>query len=227
MYCNTAAPSFVMNIYSVNPSTFDVVTTPNSAVSLPGAVGNIDATFLATDLQGRSMVLGEPSKLLIESDRPTIITAAPPMHIDYISLDGVSPPKVVNFSYIPDGFKSAFQLVQETKTGASTTQKLSWSAGADESTSATFQLGDPDQTSGAKFSEAFHAAQDFTGSTENSDGHFSASTYSLGTATSFSDVVFFNDSRINIWVYPVLGQKVCPASLNNPNCSPDQQVPLT
>jgi FG-GAP-like repeat len=227
MYCSTGTPTFAMNIYSVNSTTFDVITTPDSAVSLPSAVGNIGASFLATDLQGRSMVLGAPNKLSIVSERPTIITAAPPMHIDYVSLDGVSPPKVVNFSYIPGGFNSAFSLTQTTTTGASTTQKLSWSAGADESTSASFQVGDPDKGASTKFAVGFHAAQDFTGGKDNSDASFSASTYTLGTATSFSDVVFFNDSRVNIWVYPVLGQKVCPAALQNPNCSPDQQVPLT
>ena len=118
-------------------------------------------------------------------------------------------------------------MTQTTTTGASTTQKLSWSAGADESTSASFQIGDPDKGASTKFGVGFHAAQDFTGGKDNTDASFSASTYTLGTSTSFSDVVFYNDSRINIWVYPVLGQKICPAALQNPNCSPDQQVPLT
>jgi hypothetical protein len=118
-------------------------------------------------------------------------------------------------------------LTQTTTTGASTTQKLSWSAGADESTSASFQIGDPNVGASTKFGAAFHSAQDFTGGKDNSDASFRASSYTLGTVTSFSDVVFFNDSRINIWIYPVLGQKVCPAELKNPNCSPDQQVPLT
>ena len=51
MYCNTAHPTFVMYIYSVNRSSFRCVATPDSAVSFPSAVENIDASFLATDLR--------------------------------------------------------------------------------------------------------------------------------------------------------------------------------
>jgi hypothetical protein len=43
--------------------------------------------------------------------------------------------------------------------------------------------------------------------------------------TGFSDHVWFTSTRFNIYVYPVIGKKVCPAA--KPNCGENEKVPLT
>jgi hypothetical protein len=223
MYGNCNGQSnWWINIYNGDPTTFSLV--PASGNNT-GIASTLPASLVATDIQGRSAVLGAPTKVTIDNTRPTVITAAPPMHVDYITPVGASTPEVLNLSYIPDGFNTSYQLTQQSKTGGSTTSKLSWSAGVDESISRSYQIGDPDQGTGGRVGLAFHAAQDFTGSTENNGSNFSSTEFDVSAATRTADSVFYDDSRLNIWVYPVLGQKACPATL--PDCSADQQLPLT
>ncbi len=223
---------YYTNIYSVDPDKLNVNNPPESnfKVALDGVTPlsgtSIDQVALvATDLQGRSMVLGEPTKVTVDYTNPTIIDAMPPMHVDYITPVGGSKPEVVNISFIPDGFNSSFSLSQESKTGASTTHTTSWSAGIDVSVGGSYQVGDPDEGTGSRYSEAFHFANDLTSKTDNLDLNYSSSKFDVTTVTKKGDVVFYDDSRLNIWVYPVLGHKACPAAL--PNCSADQQKPLT
>ena len=224
--CSSDQTTSILSIYSVDPQTFDVHGSPDSSLNL-STQGPLapHSSFVATDIQGRSLVLGEPTKVTIDYTNSTIINAMPPMHVDYITPVGGSKPEVLNISFIPDGFNSSFSLSQESKTGASTTGKTSWSAGVDLSVGGSYQIGDPDEGTGTRFSEAFHIADDITGSSSNSNINYTGSKFDVTTATKKGDVVFYNDYRQNIWVYPALGQKVCPATL--PNCSADQQVPLT
>ncbi|MBV8452013.1 MAG: hypothetical protein JOZ29_07020, partial [Deltaproteobacteria bacterium] len=217
-----------VNIYNVDPTTFGIG--GGSGYSLPEVDDSyFDRSIVATDIQGRSAVLGAPTKVTIDNTRPTVITVAPPMHIDYITPVGGSKPEVLNLSYIPDGFNTSYQLTQQSKTGASTTHKMSWSAGVDESISRSYQIGDPDQGMGGRVGLAFHAAQDFIGSSEANGSNFSSTEFDVSAGTRTADSVFYDDSRLNIWVYPVLGQKACPALPNNApnNCPADQQLPLT
>ena len=219
--------AWAINVWNADPTTFSPTLASYNPTNIVSR--DVGASFVATDLQGRSAVLGAPTKVTIDNTRPTVITAAPPMHIDYITPVGGSKPEVLNLSYIPDGFNTSYQLTQQSKTGASTTHKMSWSAGVDESQSLAYQVGDPDQGTGGRLGFAFHAAQDFTGSSENNGSNFSSTEFDVSAATRTADSVFYEGSTLNIWVYPVLGQKACPALPNNApnNCPPDQQLPLT
>jgi hypothetical protein len=147
------------------------------------------------------------------------------MHVDYITPVNGTKPEVLNISFIPDGFNSSFSLSQDSKTGGSTTHQTSWSAGVAESGSASVQWGDVDKGSGEKFSMAFNAAQDFAGSTENSNNNYATSHFDVTVATKKGDQVFYDDSRLNIWVYPVIGETACPAA--KPACTAAEQQPLT
>ena len=224
MYCNTGT-SFVMNIYSADPQTLDLQSAPNSNLPIPGNPQSGFPAFVATDLQGRSAVLGEPTKVTLDNTKPNIINAVPPMHADYITPVGGTKPQMLNISYIPDGFNSSFSLSQTSKTKASITGSTSWSAGVSESASASFEVGDVDAGDGIKGSAAFNAAQDFTGSTSSGNGSFQGADFDISGTTKKGDLVLYTDSRLNIWVYPVLGQTACPAA--TPNCAPDQKKPLT
>lgn len=198
MYCTPDATAAIMNIYSVDPTTFDIAGTPDSAINLPAGVTPLNSSFVASDLQGRSMVLGTPTKVTINNTKPTMINAAPPMHADYITPVGGSGPEVLNISLIPDGFNSSYNLSQGSSTGGSTTHKMSWSAGADESGSAGFEIGSVDDGDGAKFTQAFHAAQDFTGSTENANNNFATMQFDVSGTTKMGDIVVLDESRLNI-----------------------------
>jgi hypothetical protein len=224
LYCSSDTTS-TMNIYSVDSQTFDVQS--DTPTAYPLSVSAQNTSFVATDLQGRSMLLGEPTIVTIDNTTPTVINSAPPMHIDYITPFNGNKPQVLNLSFIPDGFNSSFKLTQASKTGGSTTHKLSWSAGVDLSVGYSYTVGDPDNATGAKFSAAFDAADKVTGSSDNSTVSYGTSTFDVGASTTTGDAVYTDQSRLNIWVYPVIGQTACPASLKNPNCTPDEQKPLT
>lgn len=224
--CSGDQTTSVLNIYSVDPQSFDVHGSPDSSLTFTtNSPLAPHSTFVATDIQGRSMVLGEPTKVTISNTKPTIINAAPPMHVDYITPVNGTKPEVLNISFIPDGFNSSFSLSQDSKTAGSTTHQTSWSAGVAESGSASVQWGDVDKGSGSKFGVAFKAAQDFTGSTENSNNNYATTRFDVSVATKKGDQVFYDDSRLNIWVYPVIGQTACPAA--KPACTTAEQQPLT
>ena len=42
--------------------------------------------------------------------------------------------------------------------------------------------------------------------------------------TGLSDVIWFKDTSYFLWVYPVIGRKVCPG--DNPNCQDSDKVPM-
>src|SRR5215471_3753233 len=49
--------------------------------------------------------------------------------------------------------------------------------------------------------------------------------FDVSQQTGFSDQLWYSESRLNLYIYPVIGQIGCPERL--PNCSDDQKVPLT
>jgi hypothetical protein len=131
-----------INVYNADPTTFNFLqpaSINDTKVLSTNIGGEVPISLVATDLQGRSAV-GAPTKVTIDNTRPTVITAAPPMHIDYITPAGASKPEVLNLSYIPDGFNTSYQLTQQSKTGGSTTHKMSWSAGVDGSVSGAYSV---------------------------------------------------------------------------------------
>ena len=215
----------MLNIYSVNSQTFDIINPPNSQLALPSGVTALNSKFIATDIQGRSLVLGEPTKVTISATKPDIIVGMPPMHIDYITPVGGNKPEVLNISFIPDGFNSSFSLTQDSQTGSTTTGKLSWSAGVDVSVTGHYQIGDPDGATGFRAKVGADVASNFTGSSGNSNVTYTGSSYKIGATAKTGDQVYFDSSRQNIWVYPAIGQKGCPST--TPNCTADQQVPMT
>jgi hypothetical protein len=125
LYCNGSPypdnPSWknynklAMSIYNVDPTTFDISANPASQLDLgPGFfispnAGETSATFVATDLQGRSLVLSDPTKISISSSiQPTAVVGAPPMHVDFIDPGDGNGPRVFNVSVVPDGFQTTY-----------------------------------------------------------------------------------------------------------------------
>ena len=225
--------TFDMNIYSADPETLDLINPPDSTLWLgndiwinPSPTADapaVSVAFVSTDLQGRSVNLGEPTKITIDNTiQPSVVVGVPPMHVDFIDPGDGNGPRVFNVSVVPDGFKTAYNQQSSSSYASSTTNTTSWSFGAKETGSAGFTIGDPD-VAGLKVSDTFTAAQNLKGSHENDYGTYNGTAFNLSATTGFGDQVSYVDSQFNIWVYPVIGQTVCPA----PPTPCQSKVPLT
>ncbi len=143
-------PWITMNIYSVDNASLNVNGQPDSILDLtgklvPGGARLTSWTFAATDLEGRSLLLGEPTIVdLTNTDQPSVVTAAPPMHVDFISPDPVDkvPPTVLNLSAVPDTFNNTYENDTSDQHPHTENQKTSWSWGAKESISGKNTIGD-------------------------------------------------------------------------------------
>ncbi len=144
------------------------------------------------------------------------------MHVDFIDPGDGNGPEVFNVSVVPDGFKSTYNQQNSTGYASTTTNAASWSFGAKETASVGFTIGDPD-TEGLKIGDTASAAQDLKGSHEHDHGTYNGTSFNLSATTGFGDQVSYTDSQFNIWVYPVIGQTVCPA----PPATCQSKVPLT
>ena len=63
------------------------------------------------------------------------------------------------------------------------------------------------------------------GSTDSLHGTYSGYSTDFDVTTGFSDLVSYQSETLTIYVYPVIGQKVCPSG--NPDCADSEKVPLT
>jgi PEP-CTERM motif-containing protein len=217
---------YTLNIYSADPNTLVLNNNAESALQLPDGTlndqHNSPPAFVATDLQGRSVTLGAPTKITINNTiQPSAVVGVPPMHVDFIDSGDGNGPKVFNVSVVPDGFKTTYNQESSTSDASSTTNATSWSFGAKETASVGFTIGDPD-TDGLKGTDTFTAAQTLKGSHEHDHGTYTGKSYNVSATTGFGDEVSYTDSQFNIWVYPVIGKTVCPAKPNP--CT--EKVPL-
>jgi hypothetical protein len=146
------------------------------------------------------------------------------MHVDFVSPNLGVAPRVLNLSAVPEGFKTTYLEETSTSSTSSATNTTSWSFGTAVSLSDSTTIGEPDLT-GVKVSDTLTAAQELKETSEESHGTYAEKTFNLSATTAFGDELSFLDPQFNIWVYPVLGKKVCPAA--KPNCQPKEQVPLT
>jgi hypothetical protein len=200
---------------------------PHHVVTDGGELALIEnpVALAAVDLHGRSLALGAPTKVVITSrSQPSVVIAAPPMHVDYAPPVGDNTPaQVLNVSAIPGGFYSQYQTDESNTKQSSSQNTTSWSFGAQETleTSVTIGLVDIDDV---KVEEKFSAQQQWKGSVETVHGTTNTTRFDLSVQTKF-DHLWYNESRLNLYIYPVIGKTVCPAT--KPNCSDDNKVPLT
>ena len=115
-----------------------------------------------SDTQGRSLLLGQPTKITISQPvQPSVVIGAPPMHVDWVSpdpLDGVAA-QVMNLSAVPDGFNTTYDVENTAEQQSGTTNSTSWSLGTKTSVGGFIQFGDPD-VAGIKVGDMSTAAQD-------------------------------------------------------------------
>jgi hypothetical protein len=221
------ASSIEVTLFNVDPAN-NFAISAGSNFSLPAALvpGPMNyAALIATDSRGRSLALGAPNKVVIaHRSQPSVVLGVPPMHIDFIAPARQTMPQVFNVSAIPAGFFTQYQTDQSNSNQSSTQNTTSWSAGTGESVSSKVTVGVPDVDS-VTVKNKFSAQQAWKGNSESVHGTTSSMQFDVSQQTGFSDQLWYSDSRINLYIYPVIGQTGCPQAI--PDCSDDQKVPLT
>jgi hypothetical protein len=180
------------------------------------------AAMQAGDLQGRSLLLGAPTKTTVGQTQPDMILGVPPMHVDFIAPQAGGSPQVLNVSVFPGTFFAGYDFQTTTGTQASHTQSTSYTVSGTETVKAKISYGVPDVDSvTAKLK--LSATQTHQKTVSAAYDTYSGSSYHLTDATGFEDLVSGASFAMNIYSYPVIGHYVCPSGM--PNCSADQMVP--
>jgi hypothetical protein len=210
-------------LYGVSPDGKTI--TNDQAFVLPSSVSAVGTLMpVAGDLQGRSYLLGTPSKLTIDSSiQPSAIVGMPPMHVDYVPPKYGADPVLLNLSAIQDSFHTTYELADTSSTQTTTSNTISWSFGTKISGSTSTSVGDPDFAS-AEVSDTFSAAADLKTQVETETGTLATNSFNLSATTGLGDTGFANINRFNVWIYPVIGKTVCPSS--EPNCPSADRVPM-
>src|SRR5256885_318450 len=150
-------------------------------------------SFTPSDTQGRSLLLGQPTKITISQPvQPSVVIGVPPMHVDWISpdpLDGV-PAQVINLSAVPDGFNTTYDVENTSEQQSGTTNTTSWSYGTKTTVGGSVQFGDPDVAE-IKVSDMSTAAQDMKSTAEQGQGSYTRNTYNVYQATGLGDQITY------------------------------------
>lgn len=215
----------VLKVDPNTPDTSKPIFTGESVVNLNSALDNARAVSLvAADTQGRSYVLGAPTKVVLEhASQPTVVTAMPPMHVDFIPPAGEEQPTVLNVSAIPGAFNAFYDAKETSSNQSTTTDNVGWSVGAKLEGEGTYSIGPP--LSNVEVSVATKAAYNHKASSAQIYGTHRSYSFNASSETGFADQVWYSDSRTNIWIYEIIGKKECPAT--KPNCQDSEKVPLT
>ena len=227
---SNCAGSLGVNIYNIDPPSTtgqDFIINPNAVLSrsLP-QTADYGLPIIAGDIQGRSVNVGEPTKVVIEDTaQPSVIAAMPPMHVDFMRPAGGGEATLLNLSAIPDGFRTVYETNETNTSQSSTTNTSSWSFGTQVSLEAAFEIGSVEGGLGLEVGATAQAAQDIKTFNEKEYGTYRRNTFDASVKTGFADQVWYTQSRFNIFVYPVLDHKVCPSG--KPDCAEDEKIPLT
>ena len=181
------------------------------------AAPSVRIVGLATgDTQGRSLILGPPSKLTAKHTQPELILGAPPMHVDYVTPANSSGPIVLNLSAVPQGFNSSYKTTITNSTQSSRQATTSYTNAVNASTSVGFKFGTPltgDVSAKVGVSAGFMHRK----SIEKRYGQYASTQFDASTITGFDDQVWFSNKTHYIFIYPVIGRTACPA--DTPNCT--------
>ena len=223
-----------VRIYTVDPTNefLPVLAseTPLNSTLQINYKGNNDPNRLnwlaAGDLQGRSVRLGLPSIVRIAShSQPSVILGAPPMHVDYILPDSSTSSEwdVVNFSVVPSAFNSTFTMDTTSTNQSSDTNTTSYTYATTVKAGGKASLKVP-VVSGISSSLTRSAENKNESVRETYSFTQNEFQYNASTTTGFGDEIWYDESAFNLYMYPVIGETVCPDDI--PNCTPDQEQPL-
>ena len=181
----------------------------------------------AGDYQGRSVRLGPPSIVEVASQsQASIILSAPPMHVDYIlpAVATGSDWEVVNLSALPgnDNYSSSFTMSATSTNQSSDTNTTSYTYATTVKEGAKFSLAGPFE--GTSTSLTHSATQKKESVNETYTFTQNEFKYDASTTTGWGDEIWTDEASYYLYMYPVIGETVCPDSI--PTCTPDQEQPL-
>jgi hypothetical protein len=193
-----------------------------------GAFDNLEGMMRSVDAQGRSVLLGTPLRLVIEDHmQPNLVLDIPPMHIDYIKDAAGKGPQVMNFTVMPPAtsgpsFSTQYTFDSISKAAQDNTSKTDVSNSVGGSIEASVYFGAAKKKD-ANFSiTSLTAAKgSWTNSSTTKDTSYETVQKTTNATTGFADHIYFRTSRLNVYLYPIIG-KVCPASI--PNCSNSEKI---
>jgi hypothetical protein len=223
--------SYTLYLYNVNVN--DPVNDPYGLTEYASRLmGQYDTQFgqyapaltLRTgDTQGRSLLLGPPTKITVEHAQPRIILGMPPQHVDWMTDANGNGPEVLNLSAVKGGFYSSYQTSVTDQAQSSSQSTTSWTHSVSETASFGYRWGGVDE--GSVNLQVTESAGYMHNETVSKKYDTYASTqFNVSSQTGFDDNVWYNDERHNVYIYPVIGQTACPAG--KPNCSTSERQPL-
>ena len=180
------------------------------------------------DLQGRSIRVGNPAITRVANhSQPDVVLGMPPMHVDYVLIDGQSDPSqttVVNISGLPSSFVAAYAFEETQSSQSSSLATTSYTSSTSESVGGEVKFGVP-VIAGVDATTTETWKQTHENSVSESLETYSSETFDASTTTHSSGQVWYNVSRLNVYYYPVLGEQVCSEEQGS-NCSNPEQLYL-
>lgn len=194
-------------------------------VDTPGGVRQGYIPRIASgDLQGRSILLGEPTKITVEHVQPRLVLGTPPMHVDWVKDADGNSEQALNLSAALGTFNTSYQTAVTNQAQSSSKSTTSWTHAVSETASLGYTWGNAATgTINVKVTESSKYLHENTVSKQYNT--YQSTAFDVSAATGFDDVVWFNDERHNVYIYPIIGQTACPA--DKPNCSDSERLPLT
>ena len=188
-----------------------------------GTSGKVTTLCIApADLHGRSMRLGPGMRITEQKKSVDMVLAQPPSHIDFVQGD-TGDMVLRNVSFAPSGFSSTFQTDMSQTSTDSEDYSHGWSMSAEETFKSSLKLGIP-EIGAASVSTTDSAEQKMEKRTENTYTTDKTVSNHIDLGATSSDRVSYDDTTSYLYVYEVVGQTVCPATL--PNCDESARVPM-
>lgn len=183
------------------------------------------AALQAGDLQGRSLLLGAPTKTTVTQTQADVILGLPPMHVDFITPPGGVTPEILNLSVFPNTFNTGYDFEATTSSQSSREHTTSTSTATEVTVKGKRVWGNP-KTSNVTAKLALAVGQSHETEVSKNFDTYSSRSDSFSSETDFDDLVAASSVRMNVWAYPVIGQFVCPESSAD-HCPDTEKVPLT
>lgn len=196
------------------------------SVQKTGLSASWDSIDLVTgDIQGRSLILDDPVVLRFAVRQPDLILGAPPMHVDYVTPIDEGEPTDLNMSAIvfsAAGFSASFDTAVEDTNQSSTSSTTSYSTavnvGGDIDAELERHLYQLDATLETSIENEYEST------VETNFDTYTGAGIDASFETGFRDLLYFQNRRLNVFAYPIIGESGCPAS--NPDCTSAEERPL-
>lgn len=184
----------------------------------------------AGDLQGRSLVLGDPTKVVVNNHlQPAVVIKSPPMHVTTLppaagTTNNVSPfdSTVIGniITAFPNLFNAEFGINTTTEQTFNQNSTTGYTISTQEGTDTSVSYSVPDENSGASAKFSTTADQVHENSVENKYNQYSELMQGQTLGQRFDDAMMAVQNRQNVWSYPIINQNgvECAQCDNTVNC---------